>query len=119
MKGVMNMQTKNLQDYIVYDDNKFTKRLIFKEKDHAAFMLNFTGGQMLPAHKHPGATLYIVVLQGVGSFQIDGEKIPVEKDSIIQCNGDEELAFVNEENTETSLYVVMHTIPDSSYVENR
>lgn len=55
------------------------------------FILNFQPGQVLPSHKHPGAKLFLLVLKGEGSFNINGNEIYVKKDDLITVTGDEKL----------------------------
>lgn len=112
------MEQANLNNYIEYNQERFTKRVIFKEGESGAvFILNFAPKQALPSHKHPGTNVYLLVLEGGGTFTIDSKEIEVQKHDIILCTGEEELAFQNgQENT--SLYVMLSKIPNEKFVQN-
>lgn len=112
------MRKTHLQDYIEYSEERFTKRIIFKENESTVFVLNFMPGQALPAHKHPGTNVYLLVTEGEGIFTIDNQEVKAKKDDVILCTGDEELAFVNDGESNTSLYVMLNKIPDERYVQN-
>ncbi|WP_017754171.1 cupin domain-containing protein [Calidifontibacillus oryziterrae] len=111
------MQKQALLDYQEFNNEKFTKRIIFKEGESTVFVLNFEPGQKLPAHKHPGTNVYLLVLQGEGTLTIDGNEVPIVKDDVVLCGGEEEFAFANG-SSNTSLYVMLNKIPDDRYAQN-
>ncbi|MEH7522992.1 hypothetical protein V7149_06845 [Bacillus sp. JJ1503] len=53
------MEKKSITDAIEFSEEKFTKRIIFREGESTVFVLNFMPGQKLPAHKHPGTNVCI------------------------------------------------------------
>ncbi|WP_078547816.1 cupin domain-containing protein [Litchfieldia alkalitelluris] len=112
------MRQVNLKDYIEYNNERFTKRVIFKEGESTVFMLNFLPTQSLPEHNHPGTNVYLLVVNGEGTFTINGENTKVKKNDVILCNGEESLAFVNDGQYKTSLYVMLNKVPNEHYVEN-
>ncbi|WP_102347258.1 cupin domain-containing protein [Bacillus sp. Marseille-P3661] len=112
------MKKQNINDYLDFSSEKFTKRIIFKEEESTVFVLNFEPGQSLPSHKHPGTNVYLLVLLGEGTFIINGENIPAKKDEVIVCNGDEDFAFNNDSSSKVSLYVMLNKIPDDRYAQN-
>ena len=112
------MEHTNLQKYMEYNEEKFTKRVLFKEGESTVFALNFAPQQALPPHKHPGSNVYILVVEGGGTFTIDNKEIKVQKNDVVLCTGDEEMAFLNDGQENTSLYVVLTKIPDERYAQN-
>ncbi|MDG5787183.1 cupin domain-containing protein [Evansella sp. AB-P1] len=112
------MEKKSIKEYINYNEKQFAKRIIFKDEVNTAFTLNFLPGQSLPAHKHPGATVYIYVMDGIGEFSIDGEKVPVKKDDVLFSEGHEEMAFFNSSSENVNLYVILSKIPDERYAKD-
>jgi quercetin dioxygenase-like cupin family protein len=116
MKGLKKMQLQSLADFIVYNEEKFTKRVIFKEGESTVFVLNFSKNQALPAHKHPGTNVFIQVIEGEGTFHVDGESLSVSKHDVIHFTGEEEMSFISGEGN-TSLYVMLNKIPDDRYVK--
>jgi quercetin dioxygenase-like cupin family protein len=112
------MEKKSLLEHQEYSEEKFTKRIIFKKGDSTVFILNFMPGQSLPAHKHPGTEVYLLVLNGNGTFTIDGVDTEVSERDIIHTSAEEELAFKNTGNEPVSLYVMLNKIPDERYAQN-
>lgn len=112
------MKLENINDYIEFSNQRLTKRVIFKEGKTTGFILNFQPGQVLPAHKHPGANLQLLLLQGTGIFTIDGEQYSVKKDDVLYVNGDEEVSFTNNGESNVSIYVMLNNIPNDQYAKN-
>ncbi|MGF7048902.1 quercetin dioxygenase-like cupin family protein [Paenibacillus sp. DS2015] len=111
------MEKKELLSVKAYDQDKFTKRILFKSGESVVFVLNFMPGQELPTHQHPGTAVFILVLNGSGTVTVDGEESIVVQDDVISCNGDEHFSFKNTGSIPTSLYVVLSKIPDERYVQ--
>ncbi|WP_117169609.1 cupin domain-containing protein [Paraliobacillus sediminis] len=112
------MKRNNINEFMEFTEEKLTKRVIIKEGKTTVFILNFKPGQSLPAHKHPGSNVQLLVLEGNGEFNIDGETVVVEKNDTVFIGGDEELAFLNTGTKNVSLYVVLNNIPDDRYAKN-
>ncbi len=112
------MEKANLESYMSYDSEHFTKRVIFKDQSSAAFVLNFKPGQALPAHQHPGSTVYLQVISGTGEFTIDGKAVPVKTQDLLTVAGNEELAFTNVSKAPISLYVILTKTPSEVYAKD-
>lgn len=112
------MEKKELQLAKEYNQDKFTKRILFKSGESVVFVLNFMPGQELPTHQHPGTAVFILVLEGTGTVTVNGEESFLIKDDVISCEGDEHFSFKNTGSTPTSLYVVLSKIPNEDYAQN-
>ena len=112
------MKKHNINDFLEFNEEGFTKRVIFKEDKTTVFILNFKPGQSLPAHKHPGSNVQLIVLEGEGNFTIDGEEVGVTQKDTLFVTGEEVLAFSNSGTENVSLYVMLNKIPDERYAEN-
>lgn len=112
------MEKKSLNTYQEFSDEKFTKRIIFKEGESTVFLLNFMPGQKLPSHKHPGTEVYILVLKGNGTFIIEDKTTEVTKEDIIHCNEEESLSFENSGIEPVTLYVMLNKVPNENYTQN-
>lgn len=112
------MEKKSIAAAQEFNDKQFTKRILFREEESTVFVLNFMPGQQLPAHKHPGTSVYLMVLQGSGTLTIDGVPAEVNEKDVILAGGEEEFAFINNGNVNTTLYVMLNKIPDERYVQN-
>ncbi|AZK46364.1 cupin domain-containing protein [Paenibacillus lentus] len=111
------MEKRHLNEYQEYQENKFTKRIVFKEEENVIFVLNFAPGAELPTHKHPGANVYILVLEGAGEVICDGQSSSVTKGDILHITGDEEFSYRGGE-ANSSLYVVLTKTPNENYAKN-
>jgi len=112
------MKKEILDQFIEYNEERLTKRIISKGGGSTVFLLNFMPNQALPAHKHPGSNVYLLVLSGEGTFTIDEQVVKVNKNDVIVCNGDENLSFVNDGSENVSLYVTLTKIPDERYAQD-
>lgn len=112
------MNKQNLSDYIEFSDEKFTKRVVFKEKEATAFVLNFKPGQVLPAHKHPGSIVFLQMLDGEGLFTFDKKEVAAEKHNVLSAEGNEEISFTNNGAENASLYVTLTKIPSADYAKD-
>lgn len=112
------MLIQSLFEVKAFDDERFTKRVLFKQGDGVTFALHFRPGQQLPAHKHPGTDVILLVVEGSGTIILDGEEHAVEQEDVICCSGDTEFAFHNTGNTEARLFVVLNKVPGASYAQN-
>ncbi|SDX56210.1 cupin domain-containing protein [Paenibacillus sp. PDC88] len=108
----------NLKQYQEYQEHKFTKRIIHKEKDNVIFLLNFSPGAKLPAHQHPNAHVYILVLDGEGVITSNGSDLFVKSGDVIHIDGEEMMSYQNGEGSHSSLYVVLTKIPSEQYTVN-
>ncbi|NRD80950.1 cupin domain-containing protein [Bacillus sp. BRMEA1] len=104
------MEKQSISQYQEFNEERFTKKVIFNNGHSTAFVLNFMPGQMLPAHKHPGAEVYLLVVTGKGTIIIDGKESEVTETDLIHTGDDEELSFSNTSNERVSLYVVLNKI---------
>lgn len=112
------MEQTNLRNYIEFGEEKFTKRVIFKEGGSTVFVLNFAPQQALPSHKHPGTNVYILVVEGGGTITIDGKDVKAQKNDVFLISSEEEMSFLNDGQENTSLYVMLNKIPDERFAQN-
>ncbi|MUV38626.1 hypothetical protein JNUCC1_02480 [Lentibacillus sp. JNUCC-1] len=112
------MKQENIQQYMEYNDDRFTKRVIYKENKDTVFVLNFKPGQKLPEHKHPGSNVHLHVIEGEGEFTFDGSITPAVQGDVFFVNGDENLSFSNNSLTNTSIHVILSKTPDDSYAQD-
>ncbi|WP_342416770.1 cupin domain-containing protein [Paenibacillus sp. FSL R10-2782] len=112
------MEKNNLAQFQEYQENKFTKRILHKEAENVIFILNFSPGTELPSHNHPGANVYILVLDGHGTVTSNGTETSVVKGDIIHITGDESFSYRNDTDIESSLYVVLTKTPGEHYAQN-
>jgi quercetin dioxygenase-like cupin family protein len=115
--GIM-MSMHSLKEFQEFNEEKFTKRVIFNEGGSTVFVLNFMPGQQLPQHKHPGTEVYLFVVTGNGTFTIDGKETEVKAQDVVHSSGNEDLAFVNSGNEPVSLYVILTKTPSEDYAKN-
>lgn len=101
------MDTIKLSEKMVYSDKSLTKKIVYRDKDILAFVLNFKPGQALPLHNHPGMVTIIQVLQGTAKFTIGDEAMNAGPGQVIVYQQDEKVGLVNEGEENLSLYVTL------------
>lgn len=112
------MDKISIKTYQEFNEERFTKRVIYKKGETTAFVLNFLPGQQLPTHKHPGTEVYLYVVTGSGTFIIDNTEVVVSEQDLVHASGEEELAFNNSGTEPVSLYVVLSKVPSEKYAQN-
>ncbi|ANF94771.1 cupin domain-containing protein [Paenibacillus bovis] len=112
------MEHQVLSQFQPYETERFTKRILFKQPGSIVFTLNFEAGQQLPAHRHPGADVYILVSEGTGTFDCDGTELAVSAGDVVHVQGDELMSYRSGENDRSSLYVTLVNIPDPGYAQD-
>lgn len=106
------MDKYKLKDAKQFDENRFTKVNITRNKRSMAFLLNFLPGQHMKPHNHPERELYLHVLAGSGIFLIDGEELKVEKDDVIYCGEEEQIGFTNTGEENVSIFATITKLRD-------
>lgn len=87
------MEFKNAGEFMVFNDETVTKRVLYADKNILSFILNVKAGQTIPPHTHEKSTLILLVLQGSGEIRINDEDERIEKDCVIQAGGDDTFAI--------------------------
>lgn len=112
------MEKQSLTQYQEFSEERFTKRIVFKKGESTVFLLNFMPGQELPKHTHPGTEVFILTMQGEGTFTIDGEEVMAAANETVHVSGTEELAYKNTGSEPVTLYVMLNKIPDERFAQN-
>ncbi|UJL46659.1 cupin domain-containing protein [Virgibacillus sp. NKC19-16] len=106
------MEKQLITDAQQFDEKRFTKINIIRNKHSVAFLLNFLPGQHMKSHNHPKRELYLYLIQGDGVFLIDGEELEVEKGDVIYCGKEEQIGFTNNGEENVSIYCTMTKLSD-------
>ncbi|HET7521841.1 MAG TPA: cupin domain-containing protein [Bacillales bacterium] len=101
------MVIKNIREAQAFDVNRIKKKTLFREKKSTAFVVNLMPGQVLPAHRHPGGHIYLLLLEGEGECCVDGESNKLSWRDVLHCRGDEEISLKNTGKKLMSIYVVL------------
>ncbi|MGZ0038797.1 cupin domain-containing protein [Paenibacillus ottowii] len=112
------MEKVNLVQFQEYKEAAFTKRIVHKEADNVIFILNFTPHAQLPTHNHPGADVYLLVLEGTGVVTVNGEETEVVQGDMIHITGDEHFSYRSGGEVNSSLHVVLTKTPSENYAKN-
>lgn len=86
------MEIKNINDAIVFNDNTFTKRILFADREALCFVLNFKKGQTLPVHKHEKSVVVFSVLSGSGEIKINDEVRKITRGSVVLARGEDDFS---------------------------
>ena len=111
------MEIKSIAGAMVYNEEKFTKNILFHKGESVVFVLNFMPGQELPTHTHPGSDVYVTVLEGRGQLTVDGRPQTVSKGLSFHCSGDERFSFANDGEGNASLLVHLSKLPSEIYAK--
>lgn len=112
------MQIVKLADKMIYSEKSLTKKIVYRDKDVLAFVLNFKPGQSLPPHNHPSMVTMIQVLTGSAKFTLDQETTDIGTGQVIICQENEIVSLVNTGDGNLSLYVTLTPGPtDDKYAE--
>lgn len=106
------MDIKNISDSITFNDQNFTKRILFADKQTLSFALNLKAGQALPTHKHENSTVVINVLSGSGEIKINNEVEKIEKGTVAMAKGEDDFAIPNV-TEDMSIFVTISPNPSN------
>jgi mannose-6-phosphate isomerase-like protein (cupin superfamily) len=107
------------KQYILPDSKKVLDGKIFlnelmKLSGSEISLNSFMPGQFFPFnHKHNKNEEVFIVLSGVGEFEIDGYKIPIEEGSVIKVDPDAVRNICNTSIDTNLQFIVIQTVKDS------
>ncbi|WP_019229852.1 cupin domain-containing protein [Sedimentibacter sp. B4] len=107
------MNYRNTESSIVFNDNQFTKRIIFEDEDVLSFVLNLKPGQSLPTHQHENSALTFIVIQGKGEVQVGEEVQKIQKGSAVLAKGKESFGIPSVEE-DLSIFVTLTPKPNNT-----
>jgi quercetin dioxygenase-like cupin family protein len=105
------MEKFSINNYIVKPENKIAKRVIYKNDNVLAFILNIAPDESLPDHTHFDSTLLIQILKGKAVINADEKKKEVTKGDLTRVEGQEVLSIDNVGNDILELYVTISPNP--------
>lgn len=104
------MEFKSWKENQAFSEERFTKQVLYRDKQHTNFVLNFLPGQTLPTHRHPGKDVFLLVLQGSGSCQIGEKTFSISDGDFIHLDDADEIGMVNDSDQPLSIYITLHNI---------
>ena len=109
------MKIEKMSDKIIYNEETFTKKIIFKEDRVLNFVLNFKPGQGVPPHNHEQSDLIIHVLIGQGEMGVDGTINKITQGDVIHCKGTEVFSLTNTGDKNMSCFIILAPNPFPMY----
>lgn len=109
------MKIEKISEKIAYNEEKFTKRVIFNENGVLNFVLNFKPGQGVPPHNHEQSDLIVHVLVGEGEMGVDGKVNKIAQGDAIHCQGTEIFSLTNTGDKDMSCFVILAPNPSPMY----
>lgn len=106
------MEKQTISQAQQFSEERFTKVNIIKNRRSTVFLLNFLPGQQMKPHNHPERELYLYVIEGKGTFTIDGKELEVSKGDVIFCDQKEQIGFTNNGESNVSIYATMTKMND-------
>lgn len=107
------MNYRNTESSMVFNENQFTKRIVFEDDEVLSFVLNFKPGQTLPVHQHENSAVTIYVIQGKGEAQVGEEMQKLQKGSALLAKGKEPFGIPKVEE-DLSLFVTITPKPNNT-----
>jgi quercetin dioxygenase-like cupin family protein len=107
------MNYRNTESSIIFNDNQFTKRIVFEDEDVLSFVLNFKHGQSLPTHQHENSALTLFVIQGKGEVQVGEEIQKIQRGSAVLAKGKEPFGIPSVEE-DLSVFVTITPKPNNT-----
>lgn len=107
------MKQFKLSEYILKPKEKIAKRMVYKDDQVIAFILNIASGATLPNHTHFDCTVLVQVIQGTALVNANEKTISAEKDDLIQLDGPENMSIQNSGEDDLVLYVTISPLPPS------
>lgn len=105
------MENKIMKDYLLFNDESLTKKIIFDEEKVLAFVLNLKAGQSIPIHQHGTSALIYHVLKGAGELLINDSTIKLEEGSIGLVAGEDDFS-IPKIDQDMSMYVTISPRPE-------
>lgn len=106
-KGESTVNKYLIKDAQQFNEERFTKVNIIRNKRSSAFLLNFLPGQVMKSHNHPERELYLHVIEGKGTFLIDGKELEAEKGDVLYYGEEEQIGFTNTSDKKVSIFATM------------
>ena len=107
MGGLVHMEKQQGTIAKQFDENRFTKIDIVKNRRSSAFYLNFLPDQHMKPHTHPGRELYLHVMEGKGTLFIDEKTMEIVPGDVIYFDPEEKVGFTNTGTEPVTIYGVM------------
>lgn len=106
------MEISNFTEGQKFNEDRFTKIDMIKQRNSVCFMLNFLPGQHMKPHAHPNKELYLFVVEGTGTLICDDQEMEVKRGDVIFCHAEEEIGFTNTSDKNVSIYATMSKVAD-------
>ena len=107
------MNYRNVESSMIFNDNQFTKRILFEDDEVLSFVLNFKPGQVLQTHQHENSAVTFIVIQGKGEVQVGDEIQKIQKGSAVLAKGKEQFGIPRVEE-DLSLFVTITPKPNNT-----
>ncbi|MDW7650491.1 MAG: cupin [Bacillota bacterium] len=105
------MKKFDLSNFIVEPKGKLAKRMIYKDQNVIAFVLNIAKGESLPPHTHFNCTVLVQVLTGTANVNADGQTVSLAEKELVQLDGPEKMSVDNTGAETLVLYVSISPLP--------
>lgn len=89
------MERVHLPEVSVPSAERFTRHVCLNHPQAQVFVLTFSPGQALPAHRHPGSVVVLQVWTGTGIVVTDGQESAIAPGNVLFVTSEEELSLRN------------------------
>ena len=109
------MNKYSFKDYFHEPEGKIAKRMLYRNDDVIAFVLNIAEGEILPVHTHMESTLFIQVMEGSAKVVTDGKETPLAVGELMQVDGQESLQVFNTGKQVLRLFVTISPMGSEAF----
>lgn len=109
------MNKYSFKDYFHEPEGKIAKRMLYRNDDVIAFVLNIAEGEILPGHTHMESTLFIQVMEGSAKVVTDGKETPLAVGELMQVDGQESLQVFNTGKKVLRLFVTISPMGSEAF----
>jgi len=101
------MEKRLLKDAQQFNEERFTKVDIIKNRRSSSFLLNFLPEQHMRPHNHPNRELYMHVLEGKGTLFVDDDELEISQGDVIFFEEDEKIGFTNTGTENVTIFATL------------
>lgn len=103
------------EDYFHEPDGKIAKRMLYKNDNIIAFVLNIAKDEVLPAHTHLESTLLLQVMDGQAKVITDGNETALQVGELMEVDGQESLQVINAGEGVLRLFVTISPMGSEAF----
>jgi len=103
------LEHNNINDYLKYSEEGFTKELLIKNNHMLCFLLNLMPGQVVPKHNHENIEGIAYMVKGSMLFTIGEKEVCIAEGDVISFSGNEMVGISNNTGINASCMIILNS----------